>query len=205
MSFYHSLIRQVTWLNISVILVCAILFFAISFILLHNTEKNIIFIQQELKGVEDHARLMDRFAALHRVDIKPDRSPIEALYADIAAQYSFSSFAPNPLPEKLYQLMLIVGDESNLILDPELGSYYLMNIVIRLLPEMIHAANEVQAETSLIRHLLSQLKRSLHVVESRGIPVSESWNLVALLEKNETYDQSKINILSELYEATSIV
>lgn len=74
-----------------------------------------------------------------------------------------------------YEQMQSIGDASNLILDPELGSYYLMNLVIRLVPEMRLIAHE---DAGANRHLLLdrqlvQARRSLQVAAKAGVDTTK--------------------------------
>jgi methyl-accepting chemotaxis protein len=52
---------------------------------------------------------------------------------------------------KHYSLLRTVGDKSSLILDPEIQSYYLMDIVVVQLPELLNAVADIQKITSTIR------------------------------------------------------
>jgi signal transduction histidine kinase len=55
---------------------------------------------------------------------------------DIAAAGSLTNEGAGPLASKVRSLLAQIGDASNLILDPELDSYYLMDILIVRLPEV---------------------------------------------------------------------
>lgn len=56
--------------------------------------------------------------------------------ASVAAAGSISNEAASPLSTKVRSLLAQIGDASNLILDPELDSYYLMDILMVRLPEI---------------------------------------------------------------------
>lgn len=55
---------------------------------------------------------------------------------DIAAAGSLSNSEAGPLASKVRSLIAQIGDASNLILDPELDSYYLMDVLVIRLPEV---------------------------------------------------------------------
>jgi signal transduction histidine kinase len=55
---------------------------------------------------------------------------------DIAAAGSLTNEGAGPLASKVRSLLAQIGDASNLILDPELSSYYLMDVLIIRLPEV---------------------------------------------------------------------
>jgi signal transduction histidine kinase len=55
---------------------------------------------------------------------------------EVAASGSLSNEAAGPLSTKIRSLLSQIGDASNLILDPELDSYYLMEVLMVRLPEV---------------------------------------------------------------------
>jgi signal transduction histidine kinase len=55
---------------------------------------------------------------------------------DVAAAGSLTNEGAGPLASKVRSLLAQIGDASNLILDPELDSYYLMDALITRLPEL---------------------------------------------------------------------
>jgi signal transduction histidine kinase len=55
---------------------------------------------------------------------------------DIAAAGNLTNEGAGPLASKVRSLLAQIGDASNLILDPELDSYYLMDVLIVRLPEV---------------------------------------------------------------------
>jgi methyl-accepting chemotaxis protein len=52
---------------------------------------------------------------------------------------------------KYYSLLRSVGDKSSLILDPEIQSYYLMDITVVQLPELLNAVADLQKIMTVIR------------------------------------------------------
>ena len=55
---------------------------------------------------------------------------------DIAAAGQLTNEGAGPLASKVRSLLAQIGDASNLILDPELDSYYLMDVLVVRLPEV---------------------------------------------------------------------
>jgi len=65
------------------------------------------------------------------------------------------------LVEKLVDFMVSVGDSSNLILDPELDSYYLMDAIVIKLPEL---HSEIEAVSNLMRRRAAGGNRAVPLV-----------------------------------------
>ncbi|GGJ29795.1 putative bifunctional diguanylate cyclase/phosphodiesterase [Deinococcus roseus] len=93
--------------------------------------------------------------------------------------------AQNVLVQELTGLISRVGDTSNLILDPELDSYYLMNGLINVLPALAHQRAEV-------------VERAMQVTASKHILSSEESHLNARLQ---LVDDSYIHLWRSLDNA----
>lgn len=68
-------------------------------------------------------------------DIKKDWTRLQSQALALSAKQSFQQH--KALLDKVTGLFVHVGDTSNLILDPDLDSYYLMDLVVNKLPELI--------------------------------------------------------------------
>ncbi len=62
--------------------------------------------------------------------------------------------AYDSLTSNILRLIVIVGNESNLILDPDIDSYYLMDTVINKLPTITNYMNQIRAQS--LRGIISQ-------------------------------------------------
>ena len=68
--------------------------------------------------------------------------------ANLSLQESFNSHSA--LIQKILALIVHVADQSNLILDPDLDSYYLMDLTIIAIPELIEAMGKARGGASAI-------------------------------------------------------
>jgi len=91
-------------------------------------------IGKELQVSDQWTRLKSKFKA-----VQSESSYI--LTENIFDQYS-------QLISDLLALMVLVGDTSGLILDPRIERYYLMDIMVRLLPGMINTTQTIRGLTS---------------------------------------------------------
>ena len=66
-----------------------------------------------------------------------------------------------------------VGNSSNLILDPQMGSYYLVNIIINLAPAL-----QLASQPALQKHISDEIDYSLAQIQKSGI---DTQSLVAIL------------------------
>lgn len=57
-----------------------------------------------------------------------------------------------------------IGNESNLILDPEISSYYLVNIAVKLLPDMLLIGG-----ANFQKYFIEQIRYSLEQVQQAGV------------------------------------
>jgi diguanylate cyclase (GGDEF)-like protein len=53
--------------------------------------------------------------------------------------------------DRLMNLVSLIGDQSNLILDPDLDSYYLMDVVVLRVPAILHAMHEIRSGANIQR------------------------------------------------------
>jgi diguanylate cyclase (GGDEF)-like protein len=53
--------------------------------------------------------------------------------------------------DKLHSLIVRIGNQSNLILDPDLDSYYLMDLVLQRLPDIVVLARSLSLELEVLR------------------------------------------------------
>lgn len=99
----------------------------------------------------------------------------------LAVHHRLMQHYVNQPSEALYVQMRDIGDSSNLILDPEIGSYYLMNLVIRLMPDMlaIPSAQKQRSDGLLMQRLAQKSARSLEIVSKAGIDVASLQALLA--------------------------
>jgi signal transduction histidine kinase len=143
--------RRQTRLALNALFVAAIaaaligIFVFVALVVLSPIRENIHFVEQELKGVRDHKSLMLIF---QDVNLAQDKKM------------------------QIHAQLRNIGNESNLILDPEISSYYLMNIAVKLLPDML-----LNGDVSLQEYFIGQIGYSLKQVQLVGLdaqPISEA-------------------------------
>jgi len=90
----------------------------------------------KLKATESWDRIKKRLAIVHKDD--------EREKAEQGMSYHVS------IVNDLLQLMQYTADTSNLILDPELSSYYLMNLNVKIIPYLTDNINKMLNKTSVL-------------------------------------------------------
>ncbi|MCB1172677.1 MAG: methyl-accepting chemotaxis protein [Leptospiraceae bacterium] len=111
---------------------------------------NSLVIEQRWSAI--HSRLQKVLAA---------KKPVEA------AEY-------NAIIERLLDLNDYVGDTSNLILDPDIDSYYLMDITLLRIPRLQEYLGQIQIKGSRLLNDREDLDNSLLVLLSEKIVLAES-------------------------------
>jgi signal transduction histidine kinase len=96
---------------------------------------------------------------------------VESMF-DIAAAGSLTNQGAGPVASKVRSLLAQIGDASNLILDPELDSYYLMDLLIVRLPE--------------VAAVISSRAEAMELIENSGEVISRRDD-IEILGANGTY------------------
>lgn len=121
--------------------------FFLMIILTWTSQGNIRFAEQELAG----ARYLQvvQPALMSSASGKSIQKQMTAI-AEAESQYAPDLSGKRAMPSsqditQLLQLTDALGDQSNLILDPDLDSYYVMESVVVILPQMTSAIGEISA------------------------------------------------------------
>jgi methyl-accepting chemotaxis protein len=103
---------------------------------------------EPLGDIEAMMKSFSSMRAAHDVTLEV-AAESEAVFTALRAVKSVADYAKvNPL---LGTLMTKVGDKSNMILDPDLDTYYLMSLVVERLPELSRAAASANEAVELLR------------------------------------------------------
>jgi len=145
------------------------IFVFVALVMLSPIRENIYFVEQELRGVREHKALMLTFQDVNLAQDK--KKQIHAQLRDI-------------------------GNESNLILDPEISSYYLVNIAIKLLPDLL-----LNNDSSLYNYFISQLHYSLEQAQQAGVDTQPISNALTLLNRDSEHIGTFYNTTTTLLEA----
>jgi signal transduction histidine kinase len=150
------------------ILVLAVgsLFIGISFVMLSATSRNINFIEEEITGLNNHMQLMKVFA---KIDSKTqlDKASINKIEKYYGSKI-ITDDASNLNYKNLYYLMRFVGDQSKLILDPKIDSYYLVNLIVRLLPDLL-----ITTDKKIINYTKEDVYYSIKIMDEAKLNTSE--------------------------------
>lgn len=141
------------------------IFVFVGLVVLSPIRENIQFVERELRGLQEHQTLMRTFKD---VNLAQDKK------AQIHAQ------------------LRAIGNESNLILDPEISSYYLVNIAVELLPDMLLNGGD----TSFQKYFIEQISYSLEQVQQAGVDRQPISTALAALNNNTKH-------IGALYDATT--
>jgi methyl-accepting chemotaxis protein len=138
-------------------------------------------------GVE--ARLNEEFkTAEHWEKIKADWETLQKQGLQQTAETNFSQHSE--LIEQVNELMVHVSDQSNLTLDPEVDSFYMMTVVSIRLPELIDHVNELRSVANRVAKAGTELDQQSkiqiavldqHINERFG---ETEHDLAAIFEKN---------------------
>ena len=79
-------------------------------------------------------------------EIKQEWSGLESQAIHLTAEQSFARHSV--LIQKIQDLFIHIGDTSNLILDPDLDSFYLMDLVVNKLPQLIEQLGSLRGYSS---------------------------------------------------------
>lgn len=125
--------------------------------ILSPLRENIHFVSNELAGLSKHEKLMEQLLQKRGT----------------------------PDAQAVYEQMKEVGNSSNLILDPQLGSYYLIYIAIALIPDVIQAKEQAQLDA-----LFYQIEYALGQVQKSGISAQKSHAEFLKLKLHPSYIQN---------------
>lgn len=140
-------------------------------------ESKILSVRQKINGLFDDAKAVDERLgeALQTTDkfnaIQNKWNNLKGIAFNLEAKHSFTRHTD--LINDIINLIIHAGDTSNLILDPELGSFYSMDLVINKIPALVEnmgqarglgsglIANQAISQTQLIK--LTELKVGIDV------------------------------------------
>lgn len=98
--------------------------------------------------------------------------------------------------KQLLHLMLKVGDHSNLILDPEIETYYMMSVMVSLLPEQIEAMTYLrdQLTTALTKQHITVNMRELFLKTRANMELwSQDYNYaIEVIEKSDSENIARL-------------
>jgi diguanylate cyclase (GGDEF)-like protein len=132
--------------------------FLLGWLFVNESNKSIAFARQELLGTAFLEKFMPIYAklAVEEPITAEDRKRVAELQTQFGRKLNISPeiakldsvFNPSNFDSAFAlktsrQLISIVGDKSNLILDPDLDSYYLMDSTILRIPELLNIASEL--------------------------------------------------------------
>lgn len=103
-----------------------------------------------------------RAAQQYGADFETDEAvdQIANAMTDIAATGSLTNAGAGPLASKVRSLLAQIGDASNLILDPELDSYYLMDVLVVRLPEVSSVISSRAEALELFENATAAVRQS---------------------------------------------
>ncbi len=187
-------IRDATFILISVL---AVVFLLGGYLLLEDKNRLIETAQKELKGVQLERAMFGLLMGLLDERDTPSTAAtsetIEKAFHSIdelntassglLSAQNWTQFKSSPrVPASAYQLMTMmrdVGDSSTLILDPEMASYYLVDITVNLLPPMLShlsqsrtairqpiTAEFVRRQLSELEPFIASLNRSVRILQN---------------------------------------
>lgn len=144
------------------------IFVFVALVVLSPIRENIQFVEQELKGLEEHQILM------RTLDVTLSRDERKQIHAQLRN----------------------IGNESNLILDPEISSYYLVNIAVKLLPDMLLIGG-----ANFQKYFIEQIRYSLEQVQQAGVDTQLISEALATLDTEPKHIGALYNTTTTLLEA----
>lgn len=115
-------------------------------------------IQEMTKVTEEAKNLVEQYRFSLQLD---NQALLKSYIGNISVDQllqNIDSLARNPddiksytdIRNNIFSLIAFVGNYSNLVLDPDLDSYYLMNVIVNLLPSMMKDVTEIRSKYSKI-------------------------------------------------------
>ena len=155
----------------SVVIAAALIgiFVFVALLVISPIRENIHFVEKELAGLQDHKKLMPQL-----------------LRADLSLQEK----------KHLHTRLRDIGNHSNLILDPKIGSYYLVNITVQQVPDMLLAT-----DTALQQHITDGIHYSLKQVQQAGIDVQAIHGALAAFQNDSEHISAVYHAAAALLEA----
>lgn len=149
-----------------------------AFILLHSHEADIAFTQKELRGLADYNDVVEQYFILHQTH------DVRNLTTKFLQEKS-PEFAE--LSKTIRNVIRDIGDSSNLILDPQIHSYYAMDILFHYLPLLVeHVELYSRDRLSLIDvpYHMDGLQHAIHIIAQINSPYQPALaNSYASIEK----------------------
>ncbi|MDR3448913.1 MAG: ATP-binding protein [Alphaproteobacteria bacterium] len=162
-----------SWLAIAALLFISFVYVLAALTLLRSQHAEIVFTEQERRGLEDYRRLLPLYLDLQRSgnvqDVVQGLAPTPpAPDAEIwqAARQALTD--ADPLPDAaaatliLRRLIRDIGDRSNLILDPGMASYYAVSLLFNDVP-LLAAGTFTRADRDGFDHAVA-------ILSSRQMP-----------------------------------
>lgn len=205
--------RSNVFLYWPVIIAVAIPVYCIShYVLLRSVSNNISFVKQELAGLEEYKK-----AFALSVDISNPAKGIQVaeqiIYNSKSSHYTAwkeaaskikKSTAEKDLRSILKEAIRDIGDESNLILDPVLESYYAAYILIHEMPLIAEAISQDGVPKELLINSENKLDHALESLSTKEETQSLVREVNALkLLMHQISGERKLELLSRLEVITA--
>jgi signal transduction histidine kinase len=156
----------ISWLVVAIIIAISIIYFHVTTTLLHSNSENMAFIEKELVGLADYRKILPRYFAI---------------------KHNSNNQALNNEAKIIREEIRTIGDKSNLILDPSLESYYLVNILFNHVPKLIdntpysfedlnHTAQVLGENAEPIKTAIQKLEHKPSDIENYPTQVQEISN-----------------------------
>ncbi len=129
-----------------------------AFILLHSHEADIAFTQKELGGLDDYNDVVEQYFILHQTR---DVRKLSTRFAQ-ANTPEFSE-----LSKTIRNIIRDIGDTSNLILDPQINSYYAMDILFHYVPlfvEHVELYSQNQQSLNDVPYHMDRLQHAIQLI-----------------------------------------
>lgn len=156
-----------------------------------------IFSPLSLAALLVNAIMFAAFFWLATASVRGDIAFIERELAGIEAHALLMQRYKAMPSDAIYTQMRDVGDSSNLILDPELGSYYLVNLMVQLIPDALQVLSA--KEPLSFDRVTERVNRSISVAAASGVATDALRRMVGQIQPESLSGEQ----LSALYDEAS--
>lgn len=173
--FIKRILREkslISWSIVAAIIIISIIYIHIATTLLRTNSDNIVFLEKELKGLGEYEETMSEYFKLPPEEQKKSGKALRNLIREI-------------------------GDGSNLILDPSLESYHIINILLNHIPKFISV--ETASSDNLI-YYFEDMEHAVHILSENNLNFNEIKDYVEQLKSKEINRQDSLLKVQELFK-----
>jgi diguanylate cyclase (GGDEF)-like protein len=191
----------------------------LGWLFVQQSNKDIAFVKRELVGLAYLREVMPVYVALAK-DERPTPSKLISRFTEARSKFdnelglraeadALQIMLSSPVVGRKKKLAVAknfieaVADKSNLILDPDIDTYYLMDIVVNGLPDVMSTSSELDELSKINFVVVSQDdRRNKANIASQSL--FNSYEAIRVAQSKATLNTAKQSLSTELVEASTM-